>query len=437
MASSLGPSPVDNRLNSAEDEEAFLDAIIQPPESDNGRNWNVVGARKKRSRGSNSSPAGNASKRNSVVSEDQTYEILEIKGVDENIMSTKQVKLLTFLADNGIRREDVRPHKEYLTVKSYDRNLTQKLINTKQILGKEVIVSIKIFKPKTSLSSPLGTMKKVIIFGVPLYFEDEEILSETGCDYFKRLPAKQESDTSPVILGYGGDIPAKILIGFSSFKPKLYIPQPLRCFKCNKFGHVASRCLSKLTCPRCASNHKVEDCQVPKYEANNINSLLKCSNCGGNHSAAYKLCPVYAKSQAILALKTSNKMSYAEAAECIAKQGQNPDSELAVQHSLSKDAQNRDGIDKVILSNINTTSSAVIMSTIPVRNIEPTQVKTRVNDPSADHNSKNQWCSMLESLIEILNLLVSISVKYDLSDILGEIVTLVKAKLNCSLQSND
>jgi len=36
-----------------------------------------------------------------------------------------------------------------------------------------------------------------------------------------------------------------------NFKTKQYIPKPIRCFKCNRFGHVTIYCEGKERCSKC------------------------------------------------------------------------------------------------------------------------------------------------------------------------------------------
>ena len=64
-----------------------------------------------------------------------------------------------------------------------------------------------------------------------------------------------------------------------------------RCNKCQKFGHTASTCHSKInTCPHCAGNHTHHECQ---------SDYKKCANCHGRHSAAYKGCKLYRKIESL------------------------------------------------------------------------------------------------------------------------------------------
>ena len=38
------------------------------------------------------------------------------------------------------------------------------------------------------------------------------------------------------------DLPAEVKLGYLLFRVKQFILEPLHCFKCNRFGHIASHC---------------------------------------------------------------------------------------------------------------------------------------------------------------------------------------------------
>ena len=88
------------------------------------------------------------------------------------------------------------------------------------------------------------------------------------------------------------------------FYTKQHIPRPLRCFKCNRYGHVENYCRGKLRFSICSGEHKYSECSA---------AASKCPNCGGSHSANEKICPRYQRETEILKLKTVANLSYADA----------------------------------------------------------------------------------------------------------------------------
>ncbi|GFV98268.1 putative RNA-directed DNA polymerase from transposon BS [Trichonephila clavipes] len=110
---------------------------------------------------------------------------------------------------------------------------------------------------------------------------------------------------------------SEILEGFSDqagylhCKIRPYIPNPLRCFKCQRFGHSQTACRGQLTSSRCASvGHASSDCSLE----------LKCVNCSQPHSADSKLCPKWKIEKEIQTIKTNRNVSYIEARKFITPQ---------------------------------------------------------------------------------------------------------------------
>ena len=70
--------------------------------------------------------------------------------------------------------------------------------------------------------------------------------------------------------------PEKLEVGYLKVDVSLYIPNPLRCFNCQKFGHGKDNGRGSQCCVRCGQNgHDSTDCQLRE----------KCSNCQGDHMA--------------------------------------------------------------------------------------------------------------------------------------------------------
>ena len=62
-----------------------------------------------------------------------------------------------------------------------------------------------------------------------------------------------------------------------------YIPNPLRCYKCQKYGHYEDNCKVREVCRKCGQQnpgHHTNDCQFP----------YKCANCGGDQPAYARSC---------------------------------------------------------------------------------------------------------------------------------------------------
>lgn len=82
---------------------------------------------------------------------------------------------------------------------------------------------------------------------------------------------KSSSQTNPQL--------AEINLGiFDTFTTRVYIPEPLRCFKCQCFSHHQAKCRVSPCCVICAQPHATEEC-LPKHKTGK--TIAKCPNCGG------------------------------------------------------------------------------------------------------------------------------------------------------------
>ena len=87
-------------------------------------------------------------------------------------------------------------------------------------------------------------------------------------------------------------VPAELRINFiGKFYVRPYVTKPIRCYRCQRFGHVAAACLAKgERCSMCSGPHRTEQCLTKMQNSETIN--LKCAICGEPHSANSNKCPV-------------------------------------------------------------------------------------------------------------------------------------------------
>ena len=76
-----------------------------------------------------------------------------------------------------------------------------------------------------------------------------------------------------------------IKIGHHTFHTERVINNPLQCFNCFKFNHIAHNCQDRAICGNCGA----DDCNdLPKCI-----KIPKCSNCGESHHAKSKKCNTF------------------------------------------------------------------------------------------------------------------------------------------------
>ena len=161
---------------------------------------------------------------------------------------------------------------------------------------------------------------KGIIFGFEHDFSEDVLVKRisvtngTKVAQVKRLIRNRVPSNNLVLTFKGTNLPDRVYYGYASYKVKEFVPDPIRCFKCQKFGHIVTNCKSRVAkCAKCGkTDHDYKDCT----------NDMKCTNCGKNHSAAFRGCEAFVHVKEVLKVKTSGKMSYADAAKQVSSKVQ-------------------------------------------------------------------------------------------------------------------
>ena len=99
-------------------------------------------------------------------------------------------------------------------------------------------------------------------------------------------------------------------IGSCLERVEQYISVPLRCFKCQKYGHHRKACRGRLICAKCGEkdpDHAEEDCLKE----------IRCASCQQDHPAYGRTCAVYQKEKEITEVKNKRNVSFLEARRII------------------------------------------------------------------------------------------------------------------------
>lgn len=155
---------------------------------------------------------------------------------------------------------------------------------------------------------------KGVIYGIPLKVNMSELVQELRkrCELImnaKRMTkGTKKEETESVLLEFKMEsLPKVVHFGFMRYSVREYIPKPMRCFKCQKFGHIAKMCKAARKCARCSGDHEYGQCGEGVRP--------KCCNCGGEHSVAYWGCEVMKREAEVQNIRVKEKVSYAEAAK--------------------------------------------------------------------------------------------------------------------------
>ncbi|XP_064464834.1 uncharacterized protein LOC135376169 [Ornithodoros turicata] len=116
--------------------------------------------------------------------------------------------------------------------------------------------------------------------------------------------------TRNIVLTFGRPtLPTKLKVGYLSADVRPYIPNPLRSFRCNRFGHAADGCHGSACCARCGkSDHETKECKGPDC----------CVNCSSNHPSYSRSCTKWKYEKEVLHGKVTQNISYPEARKKVA-----------------------------------------------------------------------------------------------------------------------
>lgn len=112
-----------------------------------------------------------------------------------------------------------------------------------------------------------------------------------------------------MVLEFEVNLRGRAHLGFISLYVMEFVSESLRCFKCQRMGHVAGVCRGQRHCMKCEGPHEYGKCGVEVK--------ARFCNCVWEHSAAFGCCIVLKQEAEILRYKITNKVAYAEAARRI------------------------------------------------------------------------------------------------------------------------
>lgn len=126
----------------------------------------------------------------------------------------------------------------------------------------------------------------------------------------QRLTKVEVTDRPPAFLLTFQDnkIPDYIPIGFLRTPVKPYFPPPLRCFKCNQYGHTQMRCNRQHVCPKCSVTH-----DGVSHDEKTCTAPLKCIACKGDHDVRSNKCPKYQEETKVKRYSIKNSITIPEA----------------------------------------------------------------------------------------------------------------------------
>ncbi|GFW25092.1 putative RNA-directed DNA polymerase from transposon BS [Trichonephila clavipes] len=195
--------------------------------------------------------------------------------------------------------------------------------------------------PHKSLNTFRGVISESDLLSTP----ESEILegfSDQGVIQVRRITIKKDATIIPtkhLILTFNRPkLPPAIKAGYLNCKIRPYIPNPLRCFKCQRFGHSQTSCRGQLTCSRRAFvGHSSPDCTLEP----------KCVNCTQSHSSDSKICPKWNLEKQIQEIKANKNISYPDARKLIVPQSSQTYAQAAKSSNKNSSTQTDENITKI------------------------------------------------------------------------------------------
>ena len=164
-------------------------------------------------------------------------------------------------------------------------------------------------EPHRRLNQSKGVIRCRDLAGCP---EQEIVEGIDGVVHAHRMKVRREGkviETNTIILTFDScRPPTTVRAGYLNLQVSPYIPNPLRCFNCQKFGHGQAKCRRAAVCARCGKGgHSDKDCS----------SSPCCPNCRGEHTAFSKECPTWLQEKAIQRYKAEHGVSFVEARRAV------------------------------------------------------------------------------------------------------------------------
>ena len=260
-----------------------------------------------------------------------------IKGTNFKLADFKRQNEIAFkrlldaaVGHNGAGIVQVYPVGPFcIVVKCRDETTKGRLLGLKELDGRPITVTLERAKQADQVQ-PASQGRQVrtgrparhffhrVVINTGLNDNEQDIVQQSGASAARRIMksvAGQMTPTHCVVLSYIGTPPTEVTIGYKRCSTRPFIATPIRCARCQSFGHKPRGCRKNRRCVKCGADHEYSACIVNRPED------CLCVNCGGQHSAAYRNCPAYRNVAAALQMMANKGIAY-KAAQAMVIQGE-------------------------------------------------------------------------------------------------------------------
>ncbi|KAG7166896.1 putative RNA-directed DNA polymerase from mobile element jockey-like 91 [Homarus americanus] len=149
-----------------------------------------------------------------------------------------------------------------LILSPQDHNTAKILSEVSNLNGKAIKIIPLDPKEKTT---------RMVLLRYPLELPVEVVTKHSKVTKAERcVTSRDKAQTRQVLVDIKGTVPEEVDLGnWGTYKLRPFVPEPLRCYKCQKFGHHQSRCHKNVRCGICSQSHMTEMC-IQKHKDGTI-----------------------------------------------------------------------------------------------------------------------------------------------------------------------
>ena len=193
-----------------------------------------------------------------------------------------------------------------LLVECFSKQQAVNLLSHEKFFGIDVKIS-----PHSSPNVCKGVIRCKELDYCESLAEILENLEPQGVSEVKRIYIHKNKEEIPIptntyILTFKSPSLPPIKVGYQIVKMDVYVPNPLRCFKCQQFGHHISKCPNSEVCSKCCH-------EGPDHDSDKCTNPFLCANCKSAHSSFSKECQKWKDEKEVLTIKYHNNISFVEA----------------------------------------------------------------------------------------------------------------------------
>ena len=184
------------------------------------------------------------------------------------------------------------------------------------LLKSKIMANIPIkVTPHRTLNTVKGVIRCKELHGIPENEITKELRSQSVAAVKRIMIQKGQKATDTYILTFQKtDLPHSIKVGYMNIRVNPYIPNPLRCYRCQDYGHGADKCNRQERCSRCGQNHTNQNCKEEP----------SCVHCHQKHETSNPKCQRYLMEKKIQHVKFTEKISFPEARKRVEAENSRP-----------------------------------------------------------------------------------------------------------------